>query len=422
MPSTLTSPPGSDRESALPQAPSHAPAPAPLWALGVVTWFNSFGSGILWSGVPFVTERQYGFTQGENLALAIAQAVIYVVVALTSGPVMRRAERAWGVTPRGWLAGVLVVQLVGSLLALAGAAGVVLASCMLSAIGATLWPLMESYVSSGRHGGAMRRAIGIFNVTWMSATGAALLVMAPLVGTGSANLSLLALVPVSVVSLAMLRWFPARPAPHAHEHAHTHLAPNYPALLRATRYLIPLAYVFVSLLGPVMPFLLESLRMDDTWKTPLTSTWMFARMGTVMVLAMASFWHGRWGALALGIALMAGGFASVAMAPSAGAAFAGLLAFGVGHGILYYAGLYYAMAVGSADVDAGGLFEGLIGAGYVVGPLAGLAGSALAHGGGIAPQSGMVAAVGVVALLGIVPATVAYRRALPGRGTVAAQR
>ena len=57
----------------------------------------------------------------------------------------------------------------------------------------------------------------------------------------------------------------------------------------------------------------------------------------------------------------------------------GFGAFGAGMGIVYYAALYYAMAVGRAEVDAGGTHEGLIGGGYTIGPLVGLAGMGIAR-------------------------------------------
>ena len=50
----------------------------------------------------------------------------------------------------------------------------------------------------------------------------------------------------------------------------------------------------------------------------------------------------------------------------------GLVLFGAGTGITYYAALYYAMAVGQAKVDAGGTHEAFIGGGYIVGPIVGL--------------------------------------------------
>ncbi len=88
---------------------------------------------------------------------------------------------------------------------------------------------------------------------------------------------------------------------------------------------------------------------------------------------------------------------------------AGLASLGVGLGVVYYAALYYAMAVGRAQVEAGGTHEGLIGAGYTIGPLAGLAGTAIAGGVGI------VGAVwGLVGLAGI-PAIRPYREARRGR-------
>lgn len=368
---------------------------APRWVVLTVTWANSLGSGLLWGGVPFVTELQYGFTKGENLLLALAESVIYVIVALASGPILRRFEGR-GLTPRIVLMTIFTVQLVASGLALTGMWGVIAAACIFSAVGAALWPIMESYVSSGQHGGNMRRSIGIFNVTWMSATGAALLLMAPLVAYGQASRTLLVLAPISLLSIFLLRWFPARPAAHPPEHAHTHIAPQYAYLLRATRFVMPTSYIFISVIGPVLPFLLRDLAIDDAMKTPIASVWMFARMFTVVLLAQLTFWHGRWSTLAVGISLLAGGFATIVLATDVSMLMIGLTLFGAGHGIIYYAGLYYAMAVGGAEVDAGGRFEALIGVGYVIGPVAGM----LAGG----TQAQLVGATWAAALLGIAPA------------------
>src|SRR6185369_11357868 len=55
---------------------------------------------------------------------------------------------------------------------------------------------------------------------------------------------------------------------------------------------------------------------------------------------------------------------------------AGLIIFGTGMGLTYYAALYYSLAVGQAAVEAGGTFEVLIGVGYLLGPLLGIAGHA----------------------------------------------
>ena len=86
---------------------------APRWVVLTVTWANSLGSGLLWSGVPFVTELQYGFTKGENLLLALAESIIYVLVALGSGAALRRFAGR-GLTPRAALMTFFIVQLVAS--------------------------------------------------------------------------------------------------------------------------------------------------------------------------------------------------------------------------------------------------------------------------------------------------------------------
>jgi len=61
---------------------------------------------------------------------------------------------------------------------------------------------------------------------------------------------------------------------------------------------------------------------------------------------------------------------------------------------IYYASLYYVMAVGQSEVDASGTHEGLIGAGYAVGPVAGLIGLAIGGGAGVVGVTLTVAALG----------------------------
>ncbi len=104
---------------------------------------------------------------------------------------------------------------------------------------------------------------------------------------------------------------------------------------------------------------------------------------------------------------MTGGFALVVTATSLPLMLAGLGILGVGVGVIYYAALYYAMSVGRAAIDAGGTHEGLIGAGYACGPLAGLLGGVLAPGRG----AGIVGVVWTVTALGTIAALRPYLRA-----------
>jgi hypothetical protein len=88
------------------------------------------------------------------------------------------------------------------------------------------------------------------------------------------------------------------------------------------------------------------------------------------------FWHGRCGTLAVAASALAGGLALVLLASTLPLLAAGLIIFGTGMGLTYYAALYYSLAVGQAAVEAGGTFEALIGVGYLVGPLLGILGHA----------------------------------------------
>ncbi len=73
--------------------------------------------------------------------------------------------------------------------------------------------------------------------------------------------------------------------------------------------------------------------------------------------------------------------------------FAGLVIFGSGMGIAYYAALYYAMAVGRAEFDAAGTHEALIGTGYSVGPAAGLLAISFSHSDATANPTPMIVIV-----------------------------
>jgi hypothetical protein len=174
---------------------------------------------------------------------------------------------------------------------------------------------------------------------------------------------------------------------------------EYPLLLRSARVLLPLSYVLNSAMSPILPYRFESLGIEVAMETPLAATWVVVRVFTFVFMWRMGFWHGRWGTLMLGALAMTGGFACVVAGPGLTSVLIGLTALGAGLGIVYYAALYYAMSVGRAAVEAGGTHEGLIGAGYTIGPVAGLGGAAL--GGGpwiVGVVWGLVALAGIPAL------------------------
>jgi len=176
-----------------------------------------------------------------------------------------------------------------------------------------------------------------------------------------------------MLALARLPRRPAASAPHV---ASAAVGREYPALLLASRWLLPLSYLLSSTLSPILPHRLAELGTPVP-AAVVASTWMVARFATLGGMALVPFWHGRWGALvAGGVALMLG-VALALLGDSVALTVVGLALLGAGMGVTYFCSLYYSLAVGHAAVDAGGGFEALIGVGYMLGPAVGLLGEAL---------------------------------------------
>ncbi len=296
-----------------------------------------------------------------------------MVVAYFSGPLLRAVQRR--LSPRGVLVALLVVQTLICPLPLMGSVwGVIATALGTSAVAATLWPVVESYLSSGRHGHQLRHSVGLFNIVWTSAVAAGLFMMAPLFATQYTRLAIVAIGPCCLLSALCLPWFPSKPPPHLDDGQAPIVPPVYRPLRDATRSLLPTSYLLIGALGPLLPYAIAKLSVAAAWQTPLAATWLSVRVFAMLGMWRLRFWHGKWATLALGAALMSGGFFVAMVAGTVPTLIAALAAFGTGHSILYYASLYYAMSVGHGEVDAGGHFEALIGAGYIMGPLASLAG------------------------------------------------
>ena len=347
-----------------------------------LTILNSFATGILWNGLGFITDSVYRFSETETYALFIAAGAAYTVTAFLTGSMLRRfTSRLNARHAMQWL---FIIQGAVAPLVYVGSSsiGLVAVALTTSMTGAALWPVVESYIAAGRSASEVRKALGIWCLAWMGSVTAVLLLMAPLQG-GSGwfdpRLSVFSILPLSALSIWIIRKVADHPE-HHHTEPEAHDARDR-ALLASARALLPASYLLVGALSPLMPYLLARMEVEPHSQTPLTATWLALRTLTAGILGVLAFWHGRWGTLLLGGGLLAGGFALVVGVPSLFAITTGLALFGIGHGIIYYAAIYYALRVGNAEVDAGGVHEALIGLGYVLGPLAGLGGHLLGGGG-----------------------------------------
>ena len=222
----------------------------------------------------------------------------------------------------------------------------------------------------------MRKALAGFNLVWMPATLLPMFLMAPFI-EHYARLALVLMIATNFGCLLTLPYFRPNPKAHGSEAPLEEAGPRYRFLLRSSRYLLPTSYVLISVLSPLLPYRLEALGVPIAWQTPLTSIWMGARVVIMIVLWRLAIWHGRWSTLALAGLTMSAGFVLVVLGPNLATVATGLAFLGLGIGATYYAAIYYAMAVGHAEVEAGGTHEALIGLGYTLGPVIGWAGLGL---------------------------------------------
>jgi hypothetical protein len=380
--------------------------PAPLAAILGTTFFGSVSGGAFWAGLFFVTARHYHFSPTRNLVLAASMGALSAVASWMSGQIAARfppravvlaAFALWGAVA------LLPVLFPRSELALWGAAFVA------SVTSAIIWPIVESYVSAGRHGPDMRSAIGWFNIVWTPATAIPLFVMPAVARLGLTWCLGLTSV-VNLLALVAALGLPRQLVAHQAEAARAALGAEYRALARSTSWSLTLSYVISTAIAPLLPFRLAAVGVGGS-SSVVAGLWMTARFVTFFAMWRTAFWHGRWGTSVAGGVAVVVGFAAILLAPSVVGLALGLVLFGVGMGLIYYGALYYSLAVGHAAVDAGGIFEALIGLGSCVGPLLGSAGELLggaAHAG--AATLAVTAAIVALAAPGVVGPYLLARR------------
>lgn len=352
-------------------ARSERHAPTPMGPVAAVTFVASLSTGVLWNGIAFVAESGYGYGPRASFALSAAFGLAYIAAAFASGSLTRALERR--MAPRtllGWL--FLLQAIVAPLVLLpVGSWSMWVVGCTASALSAVQWPIIESYLGGGRSRAGMRSVIGWWNVVWMSAVALAVIGLGPFLVRDRATWAIASLVPVSLLCLGISRLLPLVPAPHGDDSSDP-VPAIYRPLLTTARILLPIGYVVVGAISPLLPFLLGGLGAPLSLRPALAATWLAARVASVLLLARTNGWQGRWWTLLAAALLMFGGFGLAVLAPSLWLVALGLAAFGFGQGISYYAALYYALAVGNSEVDAAGVHEGLIGIGYALGPMLGV--------------------------------------------------
>jgi len=168
------------------------------------TFTTSLAATMLQRGAYFFTHDIRGFSQAQNLWLALLVGIAYIGGAYNSQRItVRFGERRTLVTLLGALA-VLHVLLacISSSAFLVGALAVV--ACLQGA----MWPIFESYISAGETPADLGRVLSRYNISWALSTAPALFLAGLLITSGFPWLlfvvaaALFALHPVAVESVA----------------------------------------------------------------------------------------------------------------------------------------------------------------------------------------------------------------------------
>lgn len=360
----------------VPQAASKLGRPTPLWSVIALTWLTSIGTAIGWTGIFFVADAAFGFTKQQNLWLGVLMGASNASGAFFAAPVLR-AIRKWvpRANARSILAGCIIASALINILPLVVAEAWTLwvYGPIYVALAGLIWPNVETYVSGGRRGQSLRKSLSSFNLSWASAVMIAMWLIAPMMKETPLSAMQLLLI-VHLASLVLLYWHRREPGEHGTA-AHPHTPDEALLYIRLRKYFrISLfgSYVVHSALTPMIPQFLDRLAVDPTLRPIIFSTWMVTRLIVFAVMGRWGGWHGRKRTVIIAAAAMLGGFIIAITAGTWLVLAVGLGLMGIGVGAAYAGAIYYALEVGSIEVDAGGKHESLIGLGYTVGPLAGL--------------------------------------------------
>ena len=362
----------------------------------IITFAESFATTLIERGIYFYSHDRLGFGDMENLGLALGFGAAYVSGAVASHALASR------VSEKRLMIFSIVAQILCHFTLFCwpfSPVVVVAMNTLLGGLNGLKWPVIESYISAGRTPSQQAVVVGKFNLGWSVPIPLALLVAGPLIAWWASSLFALAGL-MNLVSLALAWPADRRPTHLAEDHPERptpEAMARYRGLLAASRSTMFGSYSLLWVLAALLPGVYAGLDVSVQWATALSGAIDVVRAVTFLVMQLYVGWHFRRLPIVWVIFGLPLGFFAALYGPNVATVLAGEVLFGAMAGMTYYAALYYAMVVKNAAVEAGGAHEGLIGAAFVVGPVAGLLGrlAAPAVGGAVL---GMAVGIGPVIL------------------------
>jgi predicted MFS family arabinose efflux permease len=343
----------------------------------VLEGLNSFGTVYYLYYLYFYMQKEYGFGNRSNLALAALNGLVYTVMSWQGG---RFAQRFGYFAALRLGFGIMMAAFaLGSQLHTAG--GHIAVTALAVAGMCFIWPALEALVSEGESRLGVQRMVGIYNMVWSGTAAVAYF-------TGGAMFEKLGprsvfYVPLAIVvsQFCLTLWIQGQaktkrlaPLPSRQPSFEPTLQPPNPrakGFLRMAWLANPFAYVAINTLIAVIPGVAKRLQLSPMAAGFCCSLWCFARLGAFFVLWRWAGWHYRFRWLLVAYLGLVGTFAAIVMAPNLPILVLAQLAFGLAAGLIYYSSLFYSMDHGDTKGEHGGIHEAAIGMGNFAGPAVG---------------------------------------------------
>jgi predicted MFS family arabinose efflux permease len=343
----------------------------------------SFAISLYFYYIYFLMRDQFGFHSKDNLAFAALNGFFYIFASWQAG---RFAQRCGYFKALKLGFGIMLIALAaGSQLAkLDSAAGLVLATIILTIGQCFLWPTIEALVSEGEDAAGLPRAVGTYNVVWAGTQALALFGGGMFVEKFGFEAIFFLPIALLMTQLALAFWLGNHakdlacaagneaviapiPDPHRPSPAKTR------AFLRMAWLANPFAYIAINTFIPMLPTVAARFHLSPMFAGFACSLWCFSRLGTFIALWLWTDWHYRFRWLATACGLLVVSFAVILIVPSLAVLLMAQIFFGAAIGLIYYSSLFYSMDVGEAKGEHGGIHEAAIGVGNCIGPAVGAA-------------------------------------------------
>ncbi len=341
---------------------------------------SAFACAYYFNYLFFLLRDRFGFGDRDNLLVGALHGLVYVSTAWYAGRFAQR--RGYFTALRLGFGGMAFALVLGGFLPSALGQLAVFA-CWTLAMCFT-WAPLQALVSEGESPERLPWMIGFYNVVWAGTSALAYFCGgAVFERLGVASLYWLPAL-IHLAQVGVVQWLAgeagspglaAAPTPLAALHTPEPVAFAQPVrpqtFLRMAWLANPFAYIAINTVLATIPGLARRFDLTTTETGLFCSIWLFARLGTFVLLWQWTGWHYRFRWLLAAFVALIASFAAMLLGGTLWLVGLAQVAFGLAVGLIYYSSLFYSMDVGETKGEHGGLHEAAIGAGICVGPAIG---------------------------------------------------